>query len=93
MNSKQISPNFFSESLGFCSEGKEKFELKEDVTRIFRPKRQATFATMTNIDKELQRPEILGVIKKMIIVPGQALPYTQKRKATKEGSMQIIRLD
>ena len=37
---KENSSKFFSEGLGFCLKVKAKFDLKEDVTPIFRPKRQ-----------------------------------------------------
>ena len=57
-------PPIFLEGLGFCSKVKAKFNLKENVTPIFQPKRQVLFVALGNIDKELEQLEKLGVIKK-----------------------------
>ena len=73
---KSNFPEFFSNGLGFCTKIKAKFELKEDAAPIFWLKRQVLFAALVNIDKELERLEKFGVIKKKIIVPGQAQLYT-----------------
>ena len=57
-------PKFFSKGLGFCSNVKAKFELEEDATSIFWPKKQVVFAAMANIGKELERLKKLRVIEK-----------------------------
>ena len=54
----------FSKGLGFCSKVKAKFEVKENVMPVFRPKRPVLYASVEIIDKELGILEKLGVIEK-----------------------------
>ena len=57
-------PEIFSQGLRFCSKVKAKFEVKENVMPIFRPKRPVPDASVEIIDKEFGRLEKLGVIEK-----------------------------
>ena len=57
-------PEIFSEGLGFCSKVKAKFEVKENVIPVFRPKRAVPYASVEIINKELVRLKKLDVIKK-----------------------------
>ena len=56
-------PEIFSERLGFCSKVKAKFEVKENVITVFRPKRAVPYTSVEIIDKELDRLEKMGVIQ------------------------------
>ena len=62
-------PKIFSEGLRFCSKVKAKFEVKENVILVFRPKRPVPYASDEIIDKELGRLEKLGVIEKNWLQP------------------------
>ena len=66
--------------LGFCSKVKAKFDLKQGVTPIFRPKKQVPFMAFANIDKELERLEKLGVIEKNPFSPrASQIVYVKKK--------------
>ena len=60
---KMKSAETFSEGLRFFSKVKAKFEVKENVMPVFRPKRPLPYASIEIIDKELGRLEKLGVIE------------------------------
>ena len=42
-----------------------RFELKDNVKPVFKPKRKVPFSSLETIDKELRRLEENGVIKKV----------------------------
>ena len=77
---KEKFPEIFSEGLGFYSKVKAKFELKENVMPVFRPKRQVPYALVEIIDKELERLEKLGIIEQLIIASGLLQLYMSKQK-------------
>ena len=84
-------PEIFLEGLGFCSKVKAKFEVKENVMSVFRPKKPVPYASVEIIDKELGRQEKLGVIEKIDYSPWAAPVVYEKKK--KLESVQIIQLD
>ena len=63
---KNKFPRVFSEGLGECTKTEVKFELKEAVKPVFKPKRNVPFAALETVDKELERLEKLGVISKLV---------------------------
>ena len=77
---KMKFPEIFSEGLGFCSKVKTKFEVKENVMPVFRPKRPVPYASLEIIDKELGRLEKLGVIEKTDYSPWAAPTVYVKKK-------------
>ena len=84
-------PEIFPEELGFCSKVKAKFEVKENVMPVFRPKRPVPYASVEIIEKELGRLEKLGVIEKADYSPWAAPAIYVKKKELV--SAQIIQLD
>ena len=61
-----------------------KFDLKEEATPIFPPKRQVPFLTLANIDNELERLEKLGVIEKTYYSPRESpIVYVEKKNKTR----------
>ena len=59
---KKSFPEVFSEGLGMCTKTKAKFEIKKNVTLVFKLKWGEPFAPLEPINKELDRLEKLGVI-------------------------------
>ena len=55
----------FADELGCCMKTEVRFELKDNVKPIFKPKRKVPFSSLETIDKALQRLEENGVIKKV----------------------------
>ena len=55
----------FADKLGCCTKTEVRFELKDNVKPIFKPKRKVPFSSLERIDKELRRLEENGVIKKV----------------------------
>ena len=62
---KNEFPTVFSEGLGLCSKTEAKFFLKENVTPIFRKKRNVPFSSLEVIERELDRLQELDVIEKV----------------------------
>ena len=62
---KESFPDVFSGGLGRCNKMAVKLELKNDSQPVFKKKRNVPFASLTHIDKELQRLEQIGVISKL----------------------------
>ena len=48
-----------------CTKAKVKFDVKENATPVFRPKRSVLFAALDSMNKELERLEKLRVISKV----------------------------
>lgn len=48
-----------------CFKTEMKFEIKENVTPVFRPKRNIPFSSLDSINKELERLEKLSVISRV----------------------------
>ena len=71
----------FADELGCCTKTEVRFELKDNVKLIFKPKRKVPFSSLETIDKELRRLEENGVIKK-VDYSEWASPtvYTEKNK-------------
>ena len=76
--SKKFSEIFFSE--GTCTKAKVKFEVQENVTPVFRPKRSVPFVALDPINKELERLEDLGVIYKVDYSEWASLTVYMKKK-------------
>ena len=55
----------FAGELGCCMKTEVRFKLKDNVKRMFKPKRKVPFSSLETIDKALQRLEENGVIKKV----------------------------
>ena len=47
----------FADELGYCTKTEVRFELKDNVKPVFKPKRKVPFSSLETIDKELQRLE------------------------------------
>ena len=45
----------FADVLGFCTKTEVRFELKNNVKPVFKPKRKVPFSSLETIDKELRR--------------------------------------
>ena len=73
----------FSEGLGFCSKVKAKFEVKENVILVLRPKRPVVYASVEIIDKELGRLKKLGVREKTDYSPCAAPTVYVKKNYNK----------
>ena len=58
-------PEIFSGGLGRCTKMTAKLELKSDSQPVFKKKRNVPFASINQIDKELDRLESIGVISKI----------------------------
>ena len=54
----------FTDELGCCTKTEVRFELKDKVKPVFKPKRKVPFSSLETIDEELQRLEENRVIKK-----------------------------
>ena len=52
---KRKCSEVFSEDLGTCTKVKAKFEIKENATPVFSPKRSVAFSALDPINKELER--------------------------------------
>ena len=61
---KSNFPDIFSEVLEMCTKAKAKFELKDNLQLIFKPKRQIPFAAQEIIEKELDCLEKIEVLSK-----------------------------
>ena len=83
-------PEIFSEGLGFFSKVKAKFEVKENVIPVFRPKRPVPRGSVEIIDKELGRLEKLGVIEKTDYHSWAAPTVYVEKKIIKLESAHII---
>ncbi|XP_029647992.1 uncharacterized protein K02A2.6-like [Octopus sinensis] len=57
--------DFSLEELGCCTKTKAKIIGKQNATPVFKPKRTVPFAAIDQVNKELERLESLGIIKKM----------------------------
>ena len=55
----------FADELGCCTKTEVRFELKDNVKPVFKPKRKVLFSSSETIDKELGRLEENEVIKKV----------------------------
>ena len=55
----------FVDKLVCCTKIEVRFKLKDNVKPVFKPKRKVPFSSLETIDKELQRLEENGVIKKV----------------------------
>ena len=62
---KKNFPEVFSKGLGWCTKTKAKFEVKDNVTLVFKPKINVPFAALEPIYKDLEILEKLGVISKI----------------------------
>ena len=62
---KELFPDVFSGGLGRCNKMAVKLELKNDSQPVFKKNRNVSSASLTHIDKELQRLEQMGVISKI----------------------------
>ena len=62
---KESFPDVFSGGLGRCNKMTARLELKEDSHPVFKKKRNIPFASLNQIDKELDRLERTGVISKI----------------------------
>lgn len=58
-------PRVFSGGLGNCTKTEVKFEVKENVKPVFKPKRKVPYAALETVNQELQRLEEMGVISKI----------------------------
>ena len=61
---KQRSPLFFSGGLGKCSKLKAELKVKDGAQPVFKKKRNVPFATLEQINKELDRLEQAGILSK-----------------------------
>ena len=61
---KQRFPQFFSGGLGKCSKLKAKLKVKDSAQPVFKKKRDVPFAVLEQINKELDRLELAGLLSK-----------------------------
>ena len=61
---KQRFPEFFSDSLGKCSELKAKLKMKDSAQPVFKNKQNVLFAAQEQINKELDKLEQAGILSK-----------------------------
>ena len=80
---KESFPDVFSGGLGRCNKMTAKLELKTDSQPVFKKKRNIPFASLNQIDKELDRLEKTGVISK-IQYSKWAAPAVYVRKKSNE---------
>ena len=59
---KELFPNVFSDKLGRGTKMEAKFKLQDNVTPVFKKKRNVPFASMQKIDKELDRLVNTGIL-------------------------------
>ena len=83
MELKDSFPEVFSAGLGKCTKIKAKFELKENTRPIFRKKRSVPFATIEELNKELDRLVNMGILSKLEFSEWAA-PTVFIRKKSKE---------
>ena len=76
-------PRVFSEGLGHCVKTEAKFELKENATPVFKPKRNVPFSSMDAIEKELERLQKMDVIEKVDHTDWASLTVYVKKKNNK----------
>ena len=62
MELKGSFPEVFSAGHGKCTKIKAKFELKENTRSVFRKKRNVTFTTTEDINKDLDRFVDMGIL-------------------------------
>ena len=74
--------------LGCCTKTEVKFEIKEKVKPVFKPKRNVPFSSLEVINKELERLEKVGVIEN-VDYSDMASPtaYVKKKKKKKNTSL------
>lgn len=70
---KETFPTVFSPGLGTCTKMEEKFQLKENAQVVFKKKRNVPFASIEQIDKELDKLEKTGVLKNVEYSEGARL--------------------
>ena len=59
---KESFPNVFSDKLGCCTKMEVKFKLQDNVTPVFKKKRNVQFASMQKINEELDRLVNTGIL-------------------------------
>ena len=59
---KKLFPNVFLDKLGRCTKMEAKFKLQDNVTPVFKKKRNVPFASLQKIDKELDRLVNTGIL-------------------------------
>lgn len=72
---KTQSPEVFTGGLGRCKKITAKFELKENVQPVFKKKRNVSFASLKQIDDQLDRLEKKWVLSKENIAVGLHQPF------------------
>ena len=73
----------FVDELGCCTKTEVRFKLKDNVKRVFKPKRKVPFTSLEMIDKELRRLKENGVIKKVDYSEWASLTAYGKKKNNK----------
>ena len=73
----------FADKLGYCTKTEARFELKDNVKPVFKPKRKVPFSSLETIDKELRRLEENGVIKKVDYLEWASPTVYMKKKNIK----------
>ena len=87
---KQRFPQFFfSDGLGKCSKLKAKLKVKDGAQPVFKKKRNVPFATLEQINKELDRLEQAGILSKTDFSEWAAPTVHEKRSPTKYESAPI----
>ena len=80
---KNEFPRVFSDGLGMCTKTEVKFELKQNVKPVFKPKRNVPFSSKVDIENELQRMQENGVVEK-VDYSGWASPTVYVKKKNKK---------
>ncbi|EGT45435.1 hypothetical protein CAEBREN_28903, partial [Caenorhabditis brenneri] len=62
---QQKFPKVFEEGLGRCTKEKAVLKVKPNSTPVFKPKRPVPYGALETVEKELDRLEGLGVLKKV----------------------------
>ena len=62
---KEAYPEIFSGGLGRCIKMMAKFELQDDVQPVFKKKQNVPFASLEQINKELDRLVKIGILLKL----------------------------
>ena len=73
----------FVDELGCCTKIEVRFELKDNVKPVFKPKRKVPFTSLETIDKELWRLEEKGVVKKVDYLEWASPTVYMKKKNNK----------
>ena len=74
-------PEVFAEHQGRCTKTKARFEVKDNVTPPFKPKKGLRFAVLKAINKEMGRLEKLGILqKKSTILNGHHRQFLLKKR-------------